>query len=373
MSSTVGSTRDGHFRGDANRYGLDYGTEAGLLGEPPVPIIDAHTHLNGRAAAAVWARVADLYAVDRVYSMTRLHEAEAVRETLGGRVRFIAFPDWSNPDTQSVHRAGYLPVIERYRERFDARIVKFWSGPALVDHAGGDPADLIELDSPWRVRQAELATELGMMFMIHIADPDTWFATRYADAARYRTKAAQYASFERMLERFTQPWIAAHMGGWPEDLDFLDGLLERHPNLYLDCSATKWVVRELSAHPRKRAAAFFERWRGRVLFGSDIVAMDAHLSADKSGAPNIKSEQASTEDEAFDLYASRYWALRTMFETGFDGESPIVDPDLTMIDPERFGARDAPALRGLGLSADVLADLYRNTAEAVVESWWAAP
>ncbi|VAX42480.1 hypothetical protein MNBD_PLANCTO03-2032 [hydrothermal vent metagenome] len=369
MSGTVGSTRDGEFRSDANRSGLDYGTEAGLLGKPVVQIIDAHTHLNGRAAAALWAKAADVYGIGRVYSMTRFPEVEAVREVLGERVRFIAFPDWSNPDTEAVHRSGYLPVIEAYRERFDARVVKFWAGPGLVDHAGGDPADLIEFDSPWRVEQAELATELGMMFMVHIADPDTWFATRYTDTARYRTKAAQYASFERMLERFSQPWIAAHMGGWPEDLDFLDGLLERHDNLYLDSSATKWVVRELSAQPRERVVRFLTRWRGRVLFGSDIVTMDAHLSAEVDGALSIKSEQASTEADAFELYASRYWALRTMFETDYEGESPIVDPDLAMVDPERFSTRDAPVLRGLGLGAAVLADLYHNTAEAVVERW----
>ncbi|MBZ0171275.1 MAG: hypothetical protein K8E66_02745, partial [Phycisphaerales bacterium] len=113
--------------------------------------------------------------------------------------------------------------------------------------------------------------------------------------------------------------------------------------------------------------------RGRVLFGSDIVTLDAHLSADKSGTASIKSEQASSEAEAFDLYASRYWALRTMFESSYEGESPIVDPDLAMVDPERFGPRDAPTLRGLALPAAALADLYRHSAESVVEAWCARP
>ncbi|HRI41291.1 MAG TPA: hypothetical protein PLW54_06390, partial [Bacteroidia bacterium] len=83
--------------------------------------------------------------------------------------------------------------------------------------------------------------------MVHIADPDTWFATRYSDARRYGTKREQYQGLERMLDRFTNPWIAAHMGGWPEDLGFLDGMLARHPNLHIDTSATKWVVRALGA------------------------------------------------------------------------------------------------------------------------------
>lgn len=357
------------FRSDANRYGLDYATEAGLLPEPPVGIIDIHAHINGRAAAGVWLRAADLYGIERVYTMSQLGGAEAVRETLGDRVRFIAFPEWSNEDRESVHRGGYLDVIAQYRERFDARIVKFWSGPPLIDYAGADPADVVEFDSEWRVRQAELATELGMMFMVHIADPDTWFAAKYTDTKRYRKKKDHYGSLERMLERFGQPWIAAHMGGWPEDLDFLDGLLGRHENLYLDTSATKWVVRALGEHTPERVVGFFERWRGRLLFGSDIVTMDAHLGTGGGGGISTKSEQASTEAEAFELYASRYWAQRTMFETDFAGQSPVVDPDLHMISPERHGAKAAPMLRGLSLSRDVLASLYRTTAESVVEAF----
>lgn len=371
MSGSSRSSGGGGYRNDSNRLGLDYATEAARLGPPPSPIIDIHAHVHGREAAGVWRRAADAYGVERVYTMTRFSEAEVVREALGDRVRFIAFPAWSQEDRPRVHREGYLDLIGRFRERFDARVVKFWSGPSLIDYAEGDPSDLIEFDSPWRVRQAELATELGMMFMVHVADPDTWFRAKYADAARYRAKADHYASLERMLERFGQPWIAAHMGGWPEDLDFLDGLLERHDNLYLDTSATKWIVRELGRHPLGRVRSFFRRWRGRVLFGSDIVTMDDHLRAEKSGPAGVKRDQASSEPDAFDLYASRYWALRTMFETGYDGESPIVDPDLHMLEPERFDDRAAPRLRGLSLSREVLADLYRGTAQAVVESWTA--
>lgn len=358
MSQQVGSTAGSCTGGEANRLGLDYRREAAILGPPSIPIIDAHAHINGRRASAIWAEAADLYGVEQVYSMTRLSEAASVREVLGDRVRFIAFPDWSNPDRESVHRDGYLPVIEAYRERFDARIVKFWSAPQLRDLAGGDPADLAPLDSPWRVRQAELAAQLGMMFMVHIADPDTWFATRYTDEAKYGSKASQYPPLERMLERFSQPWIAAHTGGWPENPDFLDGLLERHANLYLDTSATKWMVREYSRHPRERLLRFFERWRGRLLFGSDIVTMDAHLSPDKSGASSTKADQASDERSAFDLYAGRYWALRVLFETRHEGRSPIDDPD----------AEGAPALRGLALGEPTLRVLYAQAAHRLFGS-----
>ena len=129
------------------------------------------------------------------------------------------------------------------------------------------------LDAPHRIDAMETGAGLGMYFMAHIADPDTWFKTKYADSSFYGTKLDQYEPFERMLDRFTQPWIAAHMGGWPEDLEFLTGLLERHDNLYLDTSATKWIVREISKHPRTQVIDFLTRFRGRIRTLSGSAAL----------------------------------------------------------------------------------------------------
>src|SRR5215475_211947 len=115
------------------------------------------------------------------------------------------------------------------------------------------------------------------------------------------------------------------MGGWPEDLDFLDGMLARHPNLHLDTSATKWQVRELSKHPRESVVAFFTKWKGRIFFGSDIVTSEDHLAPKKENPAHPKADQANSPESAFELYASRYWAMRTLLETGYDDESPIAD------------------------------------------------
>ena len=121
--------------------------------------------------------------------------------------------------------------------------------------------------------QMELGASLGMLFMAHIADPDTWFTTKYTDAARYGTKAQQYRPLERLGAEFTQPWIIAHMGGWPENLAFLDGLLTRRPNFYLDTSATEVDRARTLRAPAPNCSRSLEKWR-RLLFGSDIVTMD---------------------------------------------------------------------------------------------------
>jgi hypothetical protein len=110
---------------------------------------------------------------------------------------------------------------------------------------------------------------------------------------------------------------------------------------------------------------FFARWRGRILFGSDIVTNDDHL---RGGEKKTEmAAKASDAEGAFDLYASRYWALRALWETGWELESPISDPDLAMVDPSRH-PDDAPALRGNALPAEDLAEFYGGAAARLLGS-----
>ena len=127
------------------------------------------------------------------------------------------------------------------------------------------------------------------------------------------------------------------------------------------------MVRELSRHSPDRLCEFLQRWKGRVLFGSDIVTNESHLSPPET-TPDGVSPQATSPEEARDLYASRYWALRTLFESKYDGPSPIADPDLALVDPASHGPLDSPDLRGKALPVDVLKSLYHDAAEELLLS-----
>ena len=81
------------------------------------------------------------------------------------------------------------------------------------------------------------------------------------------------------------------------------------------------------------------RHPGRFLFGSDLVTRHGLVR---------------------DHYVSRYWCQRTLWESGWEGPSPIADPDY----PAELGP--GPALRGLGLPADVLRQVYRDNARRVL-------
>lgn len=356
----------------ANRLGLDYRAQASALGEPICPIVDAHAHINGERAAQVYRSVCDLYGIERVYSQTQLAQSTAVKAVMGDRVSFVAIPEYMHPDRKWAHTQGYLDNLDQWHG-LGARMFKFWGAPRLRDYVETmdlPPEEIVGFDSEWKLRIAEKGKSLGMMLMVHCADPDTWFKTMYKDSSKYGTKASQYESLERLLTITGMPCLAAHMGGWPEDLGFLSGLLDRHPKLILDTSATKWMIRELSKHATSEFVAFLDRYSGRILFGSDIVTSDDHLRSAESENPGFGDQLANSEDEAFELYASRYWALRTMYETDYRGESNIADPDLMMVDPDGFDAMSAPALVGHGLDADRLRVLYRSAVAGTLDRWY---
>jgi predicted TIM-barrel fold metal-dependent hydrolase len=177
--------------------------------------------------------------------------------------------------------------------------------------------------------------------MVHVGDPDAWFQRTYVDTAKFGTKPEQYIGLERMLQLFPDlTWIAAHMGGDPEDADHLEALLERYPNLYFDTSATKWQVREVSAH-RPEIRGLVCRHADRFLFGSDLVTRQ-HLTREH--------------------YVSRYWCQRTLWESDWEGPSPIADPDYH----SEPGSPATPPLRGLYLPAETLKQLYHTNASRLL-------
>lgn len=360
-------------RTPANRLGFDYRALGATFLSPARlghPIIDVHAHINGDRAAQIYRQVRELYGCRLTYSMTQFAQAQTVKKHLGSSVRFIAVPDYASDDLDHAFKEGFIERLTDWHG-LGARMCKFWTAPRGRDYGRelGDP-DLLSLTSPWRRKQIDHAASLGMMFMCHVADPDTWFAAKYTDEAMYGTKIAQYEPLKALLrETAPIPWILAHMGGWPEDLDFLDALLERHDNAYLDTSATKWMVRELSRHPIERVARFFEQWRGRILFGTDIVSIETHVGAPPTGRMAANPD-VTTEDDAFDLYASRYWAQRTLLEGTYRGESPIADPDLELIDEAVKDELAAPELVGHGLPIEVLREVYFGAATALLDHWY---
>ena len=148
----------------SNRTGLDFDAEVARMPALGFGIIDAHAHINGLDASAIWAPIALGYGIERTYSMSRLEDIPALRERFGSALEFIAVPDWYGKDRRDSHGTGYLARIEKYREA-GTRIVKFWNAPRFIDFGveAGVPA-LLALDdaAPGCLREGGRACQPSM-------------------------------------------------------------------------------------------------------------------------------------------------------------------------------------------------------------------
>jgi hypothetical protein len=330
-----------------NVTGIDYGDRNHL--RYTGPLIDVHAHVtvtrpsdpnNGPPSgtgpgasveqAETMLEVAEEFGVARTYSMCFPDDIPILRERFDTRLGFngsIAKKQADEPD-EVVYR-----LLDRLLE-LGVEIIKFWSAPR------GRERGLL-VDAPWRIEAARRARAAGIrVVMVHVADPDTWFRTTYADTVKFGTKQEQYTGLERMLELFPDLiWIGAHMGGDPEHPDHLEALFERYPHYYVDTSATKWQVREVSAH-RSAIRSLVCRHPHRFLFGTDLV-----------------TRHGLTREH----YISRYWCQRTLWESSWKGHSPIADPDYSAP-----GEPATPVLLGLELPDEVLKQVYYGNARRLL-------
>lgn len=304
-----------------NRTGIDYRAP---MPRPKVNgmVIDAHIHLLAARHGDVFFDCADHFGFDCFVSMTPLEEAIPLHRKWGHRLQFIAIPTWQDESPWRID--NWLRRIEGFYN-LGSRIAKFHAAPGTMQQMG------VRLDDPAFTPLFREVTSRGMIIMTHIGDPDTWYCDKYADCGKFGARDEHYRMWERLLEEYRgYPWLGAHLGGNPEDLPRLQDLLDRFPDLMLDCSATRWMVREISAR-RDQAREFFIRNQDRIVFGTDQVTGD---------------------DRGFDFLASRFWSHRKLWETAYIGQTPIHDPDLP--------SDNQPTLRGLALPDEVLQKIYHD-------------
>ena len=310
-----------------NRAGIDFRRP---MPRPKVKgiVIDFHCHLLAARHAPDWFEAAAHYGMDAFVTMTPLEEVMKLQREYPGKLHFIVVPKWQDIATTELSH-----WLDDWRRRLDmfcntgSRMVKFHMSPGTMERRG------LKLDSPQLAPFFDAIVERRMAVMTHVGDPDTWYCTKYADFGKYGARDDHYAMWAHVMERYPDvPWVGAHMAGNPENLDRLQSLLDRFPNLSLDCSATRWMVREISAR-RDEAREFFIKNADRIMWGSD---------------------QVSGDDRGFDFLASRWWAHRKLWETAYIGPSPIFDPDL----PED----QQPQARGLALPDEVLQKMYHDNA-----------
>lgn len=258
-----------------------------------LPVIDAHSHssmsnISTQADVDAWVKTMDEVGIEMSVVFTNASGAEFDRQAK----LFLSSPskrfqvwyslDASNPEDPEF-TAKAVAELERVH-KLGARGVgeitdKGWGVEASEQNAL-PRAKRLRFDDPRLDAYWKRCGELNMPINIHIADhPSCW---KPLDATQERTPDFQAFSLfgkdvpsheellgmrERLLAKHPKTkFIFCHFSNQGHDTAALGRMLDRFPNMYVDVSARDY---ELGRQPRAMKA-FLEKYKGRVLFGTDM-------------------------------------------------------------------------------------------------------
>jgi rhodanese-related sulfurtransferase len=294
------------------------------------PVLDFHVHAFDVPETRHLLRSMGLYGIESAVVITNLEDLPPLREHHSERFFFCLPLDFSHP---SGSRAFCDTNLERISRASSLGVVaiKLWFQPRFM------AKHKLSLNSPHLQPLFDAMSENKLLAIVHIADPDIWYATHYADRGVYGSKKQHLEQLEDFLSKNPElNVVCAHFAGYPENLEYLSRLLDTYPNVHLDTSATKWITRELGKKP-EQSRRFLLQYAPRIVFGSDNYVFP------------------ETDLRHFSL---RYYVHRMFWETAAEFTSPIPDPD----------AGQPVRLRGLNLPEAVLQRLYFLNGRALLKA-----
>ncbi|MFQ5832877.1 MAG: amidohydrolase family protein [Candidatus Thorarchaeota archaeon] len=213
-------------------------------------------------------------------------------------------------------------------------LAKMQSAPVMRARAKAD-TDELRLHEVAMAPMFDAVKDEGIPFILHLSDPDTYYATRYNDSGYFGTKERDLEELEGVISRYPEiQFQIAHFAAQPElhRLDNLARWFDTYPNFNVDTSSARWMSRELSKDPDK-ASKFLTKYSNRIHFGTDCVAY--------------------TDDVSY--YQGRYSALRILFE------SDVRNTPLPFRDSDTVSS-GGTIINGLSLDHSVLKQIYWDNA-----------
>jgi predicted TIM-barrel fold metal-dependent hydrolase len=299
------------------------------------PIFDAHTHIGTIENISKMIAIEDDYDVSKQIGI--VHDEEGFRqakEQYPGRFVYAKYLS-----LRDIAQYNVKPVLDEISKLLDQgySIAKTWFGPRWRDYIENVSKDF-SINHPKLEPIYEALETLDIPLIIHIGDPDTYYASQYRDSEKYGLKEAHLQELEDVLSRHRKLRVQVpHLGAQPEihRLPNLSRWLDKFPNTVLDTASSRWMARELSKDTKK-ARGFILKYSDRVLFGTDISAG--------------KGER--------DFFSGRYIAQRILWETS-ERDTPLPIPDA---DTEATGGT---FINGLDLPLDALKKLYWENANRI--------
>lgn len=249
------------------------------------PAIDAHSHAYAKSKREVDQVVKIM---DRVGVEKRVVLTGATGDEFKSLVeRYSKYPDrfdlWCG-----INFSGYME--EGWSEEAAAELEQCASmgatGIGELSDKGKGLVSSLDPDSQMHPNDSrmdlvfEKAAELDLPVNVHIAEPiwmyepmdstNDGLMRSYTWRVKHQDVTANHSAIINIMEETLQrhpntTFIACHLMNLSSNLDWLDQLLDRYSNLYIDIGAR---FAEFGTIPR-RAAQFFEKYQDRILYGTD--------------------------------------------------------------------------------------------------------
>jgi len=300
----------------------------------PIPIIDSHVHITPTPECLEHSlRIFKANGITRFCTKSagfpgspRFSATLKIQQQLGERFAFFSNLDWRGIDHPGWGQREANRLGEAVRQ--GARGFKIFKNLGLgVRTRDGR---LLTVDDPRLDPVFKKAAELGAIAAMHTSDPLAFFEPPTPDNPRYLellfapswsfygedlpSRKALLDARDRLLARHPKTvFLGIHLANNPEDISYVDNLLSRHPNLYVDTSAR---LGEIGRHPADQVRKFFTKHQDRILFGSDLIVSPTGLQL---GSLSIWPDDDSDADRF-------YQAHREYLETdhqGIDHPTPI--------------------------------------------------
>lgn len=249
-----------------------------------------------------------------------------IKHRLGEQFAFFANLNWRGVNTR-----GWA---EREAERLEQEVAYGAKGVKIFKALGLGVVDqdgkLLQVDDPRLDPIMDKAAELNAIVAMHTGDPKAFFEPPTPDNERYDelNQAPDWSFYgpefparmdllkarERLIARHPKTtFLLIHLANNPEDLDYVSGLLQRFPNVYVDIAAR---VPEIGRHPVPKLQAFFKRFQDRILFGTDMALSPGYMQLGSVSA------NPPTFDDAVKFYRTHFRFLETA-DKQFDHPTPI--------------------------------------------------
>jgi hypothetical protein len=322
------------------------------------PMIDAHIHAV-QGSLEYLKEIMEANNLSRVVNLGVLETMgipfeegmHAFRRVLGERIVYFPSPDFSDVSPGFGERMA--DELERKVEG-GARGLKNFKTLGL--HCKDADGQLISVDDPRLDPLWARAGELDIPVLIHSSDVLAHFqpldeSNEQMEALRrfpdWHVFGDQFPDHDELLEQRNRViarhpdtvFIGAHVGGYGENLAYVDAWLDRYANLYVDTSAS---IVQLGRHPTQEVQAFFIKHQDRILFGSDLVL-------------GTFADEDEGEPWEFKRSGYDYGILRRFYETD---DRQIKHPGYPV-----FGNWKVNAIK---LPQDVLEKLYAGNAQRLI-------